>query len=183
MAAAWALVAPAAAPAHAQEPGISWDHRPSIALGDGSHVDLHARVQTDYLVRDESDPDVSSLSFEDRLSVARKRVGVEGVLFNRVAFEVEGELGDEQPWRDVYADVKVNRALRVRAGRFKVPFSREQLTSGTELDFIARTAAVSDLAPSRDIGVMLHGRVADKAVKYEAGMFEVDADRTSAEKR
>ena len=132
-----------------------------VVLGDGSHIDVHARVQTDYLVRDESDPDVSSLSFDDRLSVARKRVGVEGVLFNRVAFEVEGELGDVQPWRDVYADVKVNRALRVRAGRFKVPFSREQLTSGTELDFIARTAAVSDLAPSRDIGVMLHGRVAD----------------------
>ena len=175
MAAAWALFAPGAAPAHAQEPGISWDHRPTISLGDGSHIDVHARVQTDYLVRDESDPDVSSLTFEDRLSVARKRVGVEGVLFNRVAFEVEGELGDDQPWRDVYADVKVNRALRVRAGRFKVPFSLEQLTSGTELDFIARTAAVSDLAPSRDIGVMLHGRVADKAVKYEAGVFEVDA--------
>ena len=82
-------------------------------------------------------------------------------------------LGVHTPWRDVYADVKVNRALHIQAGRFKVPFSLEQLTSGTELDFIARAAAVSDLSPSRDIGVMVHGRLADRMVKYEAGVFEV----------
>jgi phosphate-selective porin OprO/OprP len=170
-----ALSALAAAPGFAQETGATWDNRPTFVLGDGSRIEIHARVQSDYLVRDETDPDASSLSFEDRLSVPRKRVGVEGVLFDRVAFQVEGEVGDSQPWRDVFADVKVHRALHVQAGRFKVPFSLEQLTSGTELDFIARAAAVSDLSPGRDIGVMLHGRVADRAVKYEAGVFEVDA--------
>jgi phosphate-selective porin OprO/OprP len=175
LAAALAMLAPAAAPAHAQEPGVTWEHRPTIVLGEGSRIDLHARAQSDYLVRDESDPEVSSLTFDDRLSVTRKRVGVDGVLFDRVSFEVEGELGDDQPWRDVYADVKVNRTLHVRAGRFKVPFSLEQLTAGTELDFIARTAAVTDLSPARDIGVMLHGRLAAKAIKYEGGVFEVDA--------
>ena len=175
LAAVLAFLAPAAAPARAQEPGVTWDHRPTIVLGEGSRIDLHARAQSDYLVRDESDSDVASLTFEDRLSVAHKRVSVEGVLFDRVSFEVEGEVGDEQPWRDVYADVKVNRKLRIRAGHFKVPFSLEQLTRGTDLDFIARPAAVSDLSPSRDIGVMLHGRLADKAVKYEGGVFEVDA--------
>jgi phosphate-selective porin OprO and OprP len=70
--------------------------------------------------------------------------------------------------------VKVHRALRVRAGRFKVPFSVEQLTSGADLDFIRRASVVTDLSPARDVGVMLHGRLADKALKYEAGMFEVN---------
>ena len=175
LAAALALLAPAVVPAEAQEPGVTWDHRPTIVLGEGSRIDIHARFQSDYLVRDESDPGVSSLTFEDRLSVPRKRVSVKGELFDRVSFEVEGEVGDDQPWRDVYADVKVHHTLRVRAGRFKVPFSLEQLTSPTELDFIARTAAVSDLAPSRDIGLMLHGRLAAKAIKYEGGVFEIDA--------
>jgi phosphate-selective porin OprO and OprP len=169
-------------PAHAQaaaaqrdpETGVTWDRRPTIVLGDHARIEMKARVQADYLVRDESDPDAATLPFADRLSFARKRVGVEGVLFDRVEFQVEGEVGDENPWRDVFADVKVHRALRVRAGRFKVPFSLEQLTSGTDLEFIARAAAVEDLSPSRDIGVMLHGRVADRAIKYEAGVFEVD---------
>ena len=168
----WAL---GAAPALAQETGATWDNRPTFLLGEGSRIEIHARLQSDYLVRNEADPDASSLSVEDRLSLPRKRVGVEGMLFDRIGFQVEGEVGDTQPWRDVFADVKVNRALHVRAGRFKVPFSLEQLTSGTELDFIARASAVNDLSPARDIGVMVHGRFADKALKYEAGVFEVDA--------
>jgi len=164
-----------AAPALGQETGATWNKQPTILIGDWSRIDVHARLQSDYLVRNEADPDAATLGFEDRLSLARKRVGVEGMLFDRVGFQVEGEIGDSQPWRDVYADVKVNRALHIQAGRFKVPFSLEQLTSGTELDFIARAAAVSDLSPSRDIGVMVHGRLADRMVKYEAGVFEVHA--------
>jgi phosphate-selective porin OprO/OprP len=172
-----------AAPAEAQdaaaqrdpETGVTWNRRPTIVLGEHSRIEMHARLQTDFLVRNEADPDAGALPLADRLSVARKRVGIEGVLFNRVEFQVEGEVGDDNPWRDVFADMKVHRALRVRAGRFKVPFSLEQLTGGTDLDFIARAAAVTDLAPSRDIGVMLHGRLADRAIKYEAGVFEVDA--------
>jgi len=163
------------APALGQETGATWKKQPTILIGDWSRIDVHARLQSDYLVRNEADPDAASLSFEDRLSLQRKRVGVEGMLFDRVGFQVEGEIGASQPWRDVYADVKVNRALHIQAGRFKVPFSLEQLTSGTDLDFIARASAVSALSPSRDIGVMAHGRLADRMLKYEAGVFEVDA--------
>ena len=170
-----ALCALGAVPAFAQETGATWDNRPTFLLGEGSRIEIHARLQSDYLVRNEADPDASSLSLDDRLSLTRKRVGVEGLLFDRIGFQVEGEVGDTQPWRDVFADVKVNRALHVRAGRFKVPFSLEQLTSGTDLDFVARASVVNDLAPARDVGVMLHGRVADRALKYEAGVFEVDA--------
>ena len=125
-------------------------------------------------MRNEADPDAATLLFDERLSFPRKRVGVEGVLFDRLSFQVEREIDDPRPWRDVFADVRITRALHVRAGHFKVPFSLEQLTSGTDLDFIARTAAVSDLSPSRDLGVMLHGRVAQRALKYEAGLFEAD---------
>lgn len=164
-----------ATPALAQDTGATWNKRPTIILGEHSRLEIHARLQTDYLLRNEADLDAASLTFEDRVSLPRKRVGVEGVLFDRVEFQVEGEVNDTQPWRDVFADMKVNRALRVRGGRFKVPFSLEQLTSGTDLDFIARTSAVSDLAPKRDIGVMVHGRVANRLLKYEAGVFEVDA--------
>ena len=183
-AAAWiALVSPASAQdsgsgrAQAQrEPGtgVTWDNRPTFLLGDHGRIEIHARLQTDYLLRNEADPDAAALPFQDRLSVARKRVGVSGELFGRVSFQVEGELSDEQPWRDVFADVKITRAVRVRAGHFKVPFSLEQLTSASDLDFVARAAAVTDMSPSRDLGVMVHGRLARRAVKYEAGLFEVD---------
>ena len=121
-----ALCLLSAVPARAQETGAVWDNRPTIVFGEGSRIEMHARLQSDYLIRNEADPDAAALSFDDRVSLPRKRVGVEGVLFNRVEFQVEGEIGDEQPWRDVFADVKLHRALRVRAGRFKVPFSRDR---------------------------------------------------------
>jgi phosphate-selective porin OprO/OprP len=156
------------------ETGAIWDGRPSFRLGDGSRVDLHARVQSDYLLRDDAGTadDAEPLTFDDRLSMARKRVGVSGELFDRVEFQVEGEVGIAHPWRDVFADVRLSSALRIRAGRFKVPFSQEQLTSATDLDFVARAGAVSDIAPARDLGVMAHGRLANRALKYEAGVFE-----------
>jgi hypothetical protein len=106
-----ALVGWMAAPALGQETGATWNKQPTILIGDWSRIDVHARLQSDYLVRNEADPDAATLGFEDRLSLARKRVGVEGMLFDRVGFQVEGEIGASQPWRDVYADVKVNRAL------------------------------------------------------------------------
>jgi phosphate-selective porin len=163
-------------PSAQREPGtgLTWDKRPTIVFGKDSHVDLRARVQTDYLVRDDSAEDAGSLPFADRLSLTRKRVGLDGVLFDRLSFQIEGELGDDRPWRDVYADLRISRALRVRAGHFKLPFSHEQMTSASDLDFIARAAVVDDLSPSRDIGVMVHGRVANRAIEYEAGVFEAD---------
>jgi phosphate-selective porin len=154
--------------------GATWDKRPTFLLGEGSRIEIHARLQTDFLVRNEADSDAATLAFDDRLSWPRKRIGIAGVLFDRVEFQVEGEVGDADPWRDVYADVKISRALHVRAGHFKVPFSLEQLTSASDLDFVARATAVVDLAPSRDLGVMVHGRVARRMLKYEAGVFEAD---------
>ena len=106
-----ALCALGAVPAFAQETGATWDNRPTFLLGEGSRIEIHARLQSDYLVRNEADPDASSLSLDDRLSLTRKRVGVEGLLFDRIGFQVEGEVGDTQPWRDVFADVKVNLSL------------------------------------------------------------------------
>ncbi len=165
----------AAAPAQREEPttGLVWDDRPSVRFGGGSRIDFMARVQTDYLVK--SDAEAEGLTSGDRLSVRRRRVGIEGELFNRIEFQVDGAIGASQPWRDVYADFRVHRALQIRGGRFKVPFSHEQLISSANLDFLERAAAVSDLSPSRDIGVMVHGRVANRMLKYEVGLFENDA--------
>jgi hypothetical protein len=53
----------------------------------------------------------------------------------------------------------VDKAIRVRAGRFKVPFSLEETTGVKHLDFVDRSLAATQLAPGRDVGVMAHGRV------------------------
>ena len=155
------------------EPGVArWSNRPRFQFGDVLRLDVHARVQTDVRLRDDTEDPEEPLPFRDRVSVPKRRVGVEGVLFNRVEFQAERELRDDtNPWRDVYADVRLHRSFRVRAGQFKVPFSLEQLTSAYNLDFVTRASIVANLAPGRDIGIMVHGRVGNQVLKYEVGAF------------
>jgi phosphate-selective porin len=135
---------------------------PSLRLGNQVRIDLHARVQADV-----------SLQEESGAAWGNRRIGVDGVLFKRVEFQIEREFSDVEPWRDVFADARVHRALRIRAGHFKVPFSMERTTSDFDLDFISRAAVVIDISPRRETGIMLHGRGPRRFFKYEFGVFRL----------
>ena len=137
----------AAQPAEADEPGISWRDRPTIDLGNGSRIELRARLQNLFVLRDDSAPAGDLDEPRDRFSFPRRRFGVAGELFGRVEFQAERDMAGDGVWRDLYADYRVSRALRVRVGQFKAPFSREQLTSIYDLDFAARSAAVNIWCP------------------------------------
>lgn len=171
------LLAPATtgaqtASAAEEGPPTAWPTRPRVNLAGLGTVELRARVQSQLVVRDDSAPPDTLSSLDDRLSFQRGRVGVAGALFDRVEFQIEREIGSSRPWRDVFADVTFSRQLHVQAGHFKVPFSREQLTSMYESDFTSRSAAIDELVPLRATGVMVHGQLIDRAVRYQAGVFE-----------
>ena len=167
---AWALAAVLAAASSATLPAPL--SAQSLRLGDDVRITPKARLDTD--IRG-----ASSVDHDDDvdLDLARRRIGVTGTVTSRIEFEVEREVGPDGRWRDVFVDGRVKRGLQIRAGHFKVPFSREQLTGPGGLDFIDRSRAVDLLAPGRSAGVALHGRVADRVVGYEAGAFVRDGTR------
>jgi phosphate-selective porin OprO/OprP len=111
---------------------------------------------------------------QDDLDLARRRVGVHGTVKNLVEFQVERELDDNSPWRDVFLNYRQYEAAEIQAGQFKVPFSLDENTSATNLDFVYRSMIASHLAPGRDAGVMAHGRVARRMLRYEVGWFAHD---------
>lgn len=114
-------------------------------------------------------------------AVRRARVGVEGTVLTFVEYQVERDLVDDvRPWRDVYVNAKVFTALQVQAGQFKVPFSAEQLTGSTKLAFVHRSLAASYLAPGRELGVMVHGAMANGAVKYQGAIVRDHARNETA---
>jgi phosphate-selective porin OprO/OprP len=92
-----------------------------------------------------------------------------------VEYQVEYELGLNE-WRDVYLDYRQFKPVQVKAGAFKLPFGLEENTSSTTLDFIYRARISSRLAPGRDRGVTVHGRVLENVLSYEAGLFRHDGD-------
>jgi phosphate-selective porin len=149
---------------------FTWEDHPSLRLGKGTHIDFRVRVQ-DEISRSDASADMSDASANDRV---RRRIGIEGEIANLIEFQVEREIEDDDPWRDVYVDYRQFAAVRVQAGKFKLPFSLDENTGATNLDFANRSLAASHLAPGRDRGVMIHGRLLNSIVTYQAGLFDHD---------
>jgi phosphate-selective porin len=146
-----------------------WNPRPSFRFGDAVRIDLRLKIQGDFRTFSPDQPNDDG-TFE----LHRRRAGVQGRVFERVEFEIERELREDGPWRDVYVNVRAAGPFEVRAGKFKMPFGLEETTSTMDLDFINRTLGSDYLAPSREVGLMAHGRVG-RILEYEAGGFNGDA--------
>ena len=151
---------------------VRWDDHPEIEWSGRLRVEFRARLQ--------GDSRVSRAAVErgdgDGFDVGRRRVGVDGEIGRAVDFQIEGEIEKTNPWRDVYANYRPMRGAQIQAGQFKIPFGLEETTSGGNLDFIYRSIVSTRLAPGRDDGAMLHGRVARRTLGYEIGIFAHDGD-------
>ncbi|HYN06723.1 MAG TPA: porin [Vicinamibacterales bacterium] len=166
------LSASAAAPAAPRRADASfrWEDHPTLLIGKNTRIAFRARVKFDERRSDAPIPDDEDTT----LDLARKRIGVEGEIAGLFDFQVERELQDDDPWRDVYINYRQFDAVQVQAGKFKLPFSLDENTGATNLDFAYRSLIASHLAPGRDRGWMVHGRVANRILRYEAGVFEHD---------
>jgi phosphate-selective porin len=146
-------------------PRFEWAEHPTLRFGPVT-LALRARFQTDFRRSD--------APFENDFEVALKRVGVDGEIGNVLHFEVDRELDDPDKWKDVLVNYRQFDAVQLQAGKFKVPFGLDQTTSITNQSLVYRSLAGQRLAPARDKGVMVHGRVVNRTIRYELGMFEHD---------
>ena len=79
---------------------MDWNPRPSIRLGEFGRIDFRLKLQGDFRTFDpEQDADL------DTFDLHRRRAGVEGVVFRRLEFEIERELREDGPWRDVFLNL------------------------------------------------------------------------------
>ena len=145
---------------------------PSLVFGDTARIDFRLKLHAD---ERSFRPDLRRL---DHFDLRRARVGVEGHLKNNlIEYEVEYDFREEDyPLRDAFVDVRARRAVQVRAGKFKLPFSRDELTGTMNLDFAFRSRAADQLSPGRSVGGMVHGRVLDRRLQYQVGLFREDGE-------
>jgi phosphate-selective porin OprO/OprP len=159
---------------------MKFEKRPSIEVGNVLTADLRFKSQVDF----REFPDEPGTSSKPLVDLHRTRIGIEGRLIKEFEYQVEGELSDaSQPWRDVYIQTRSFRVLQVRVGHFKIPFSVDQLTGGMDLDFNYRSLAAAYLAPGRDVGVMVFGRVMNEVLRYQAGVFRRGGDNVRESER
>jgi phosphate-selective porin OprO/OprP len=153
-------------------PVFAWKDHPTLTLGI-VEIAFRARLQFDGRQTD-ANIDLGD-DTERGLDLARRRVGIEGQVGRYANYQVEYELQDPaDPWRDVFVNYQQFDEIQFQYGKFKLPFSLDENTSATNLDFVYRSLAANTLAPGRDIGWMVHGRVVRSIFRYEFGIFEHD---------
>ncbi len=104
-------------------------------------------------------------------SVANARLVVDGKLDRGFGYFFQTKFDQSPAILDARVSYELAEPATVDAGLMKAPFSAEFLTSAASIDFVNRSQAVSLLAPGRQVGVQMHGRLAQDKMHYAAGVF------------
>jgi hypothetical protein len=116
----------------------------------------------------------------------RARIGVEGTLPQRMSYrilvEYEAPVNAATPaavgLRDAYVRW-TDAPIVITAGQFKTPFSRQYLTSITQIETADRATVVDTLAPKRDVGIMAE-YTPRQLLTLSAGVFNGDGQNATA---
>jgi phosphate-selective porin OprO/OprP len=117
----------------------------------------------------------------DTFQIRRARFGLEANLLKYYEFRFLPEFGQGQTrLQDSYINVHYWDAFQVEGGKFKQPFSYEQLIQDRFVPFMERSL-IDQLVPARDIGIMLHGEKllgdrVDWGMSYSNGEINGDTD-------
>jgi phosphate-selective porin OprO/OprP len=124
-------------------------------------------------------PGSRSPTARERFQVTRARLNLEGTLFESVDFRLMPDFGGSAPTlQDAYVNLRYWPLAQAQAGQFKSPFGLERLQSATALTFVSR-AFPTQLAPNRDLGVMLHGDLREGVLQYQLAAMNGVTDGAS----
>ena len=79
--------------------------------------------------------------------------------------------GSKAAIRDAYIEAAFYEFFTPRLGQYKVPFDREFLDSGFNLQLIERSIASSEFSLQRDMGFQISGKKIFDSIDYSIGLF------------
>jgi len=125
--------------------------------------------------------DDTSKPATDTFYLRRVRPILEGTVGQWFDFRITPDFGEGKTiLQDAYADWRFAPSFKVRTGKFKTPFGLERLQSAGDIVFVERSLP-TNLAPNRDLGIMVHGDVQEGLFSYAAGVFNGVVDGGSAD--
>ena len=137
----------------------------SIKSPDSSSLNLYGRLQTIGFMQNLKD------NFRDNtrlyLFLKQARLGAKAT-YNDIDFDIQFALGGEDVVKapspgvglsllDLSADIPITKSLRLKAGQFKVPYGRENITDEGYLQFTDLSVQFMGSKLGRDVGIALHG--------------------------
>jgi phosphate-selective porin OprO/OprP len=143
----------------------------SFESGDGKFkAAINGRVHADYRFFDHNDSANNALpaagtttnsignvgNVTDTFDIRRARLGFKVAFKDYYEAEVVADLANTTTLDVAYLNVAWWKPVQFRFGQFKMPMNLEELTSSNNIDFMERSF-VNQLAPTKEIGVMVHG--------------------------
>jgi hypothetical protein len=169
-----------AAPKTSFKPGKGFD----FATADGKFtMTVGGRIQTRATLNDIEDAD-NKFNF----AVQHARIWMEGSVFDpswkyRVHFDASGDRvtagsstssASATALREAYIEKAFEKALNLRFGQYKTPYSRQFITSSANLEFVDRWIGHGSFFQNYQPGMMLHGLFGGEKsdlFEYYAGVF------------
>lgn len=134
-------------------------------------IRFNGRVQTrltlELFEADDQDPEIA-------LAVQRARFGFEGHVFSKdLTYKFQADFGrGKAGLKDYYINYALSDGLELRAGQWKKPFSRQQLTSSGKLELVDRASTDKAFGAGRDVGLMLHNDYDEvEGFEWAVGLF------------
>lgn len=150
---------------------VSWKDGKTTIKSKNAQLVLSNRLQLRFT---EQMPEVGDDKGSFR--VRRGKTKFEGWVYTKdLTYELQLNWPDtNNPLEDAnvnYDFTKGKKAFQLKAGQFKVPFGRQELTSSGSQQFVDRSAVSNTFARGRDIGVQLWGTPLGGKLDWRVGAF------------
>lgn len=160
----------------------------SIKSADGAHeIRLRGSIQTDARIFPSGDAyasgntNAAGVKASDTYLLKQFRPILQGTLWNKYDFLLTPDFGGGKTTiQDAYVDAKFTPYLQVKVGKQKTPFGIERLQGDADGKFTER-GLPNNLVPNRDIGLQIHGTLAEGKLEYAGGYFNGVVDGNSSD--
>ncbi len=123
-----------------------------------------------YFINDDNNAQVN------QFVIRSLRFDLRGTVYDHFDFRFMPDFaGSKLLVQDAYVDIRYTDVLKVRFGKFKVPFGIERLQAEGQTIFAER-GLPNQISPNRDLGVELFGDLAKGTLAYQLGAFNGVAD-------
>lgn len=162
----------------APTPTAGYDRGFFLQSDDGDYrLRIGGRLQARYEYENVDEGAGEDREHEQAFSIPRARLKLSGHVFDpawNYAFQADFGRGFVT-LKDGYVEYRAPR-VRLQVGQFKRPFSRQQITSSGDLEFVDRTLTDRAFGAGRDIGLMAHNGLGRDGFEWAAGVFNGTGD-------
>lgn len=163
---------------------VAWKDGKTTITSKSAELVISNRLQVRFTSEDLDTGSATSQPERDSFRVRRFKTKFDGWVYTKdLTYELQVNWPDSS---NVLEDANINydftkgkKAFMLKAGQYKVPFGRQELTSSGSQQFVDRSTVSNTFARGRDIGLQLWGTPLGGKIDWRVGLFNGNGRTTS----